>query len=553
MNQISPFSYEFGSFRFDPSKGLLYCGDKYERLSKTLLKLLLALVESEGCLIENDELIETVWEGRAVTTGNLTVRITELRKTLKKYDPDTEYIVNHPAHGYRFGVEVKKVPQTNGTTLIQPEQQDISDEQNNQQEIRGELSPTDAEISSRKITSVGSYHPDKIHLLTGSLLYGLMFAVALVLEIAFRFDEHRQMALPLAASLFLWIAATSQICLRFDWKFTLEGKKTGLGFPVSVFFIAAVLAFIVAAFFLPNQPLTLSTTTSQTAQGAFFKNVFIYFLPPAIFFWVMPFHCVAALRHDINEGKWRETRKLLLNEPGGISPKGAIYFKPRTLGLIFLLIAAVSLFLTYNLLEKLKPNAPYLNLFTLLVFVRLGLCFVLVVWCLYWYEQQLNQIKDECKTFITNEPNLISKNENGISDKNEQFIVWKSVAALNLAGNIILAAFLIYPLIQNRTTTPHIDSIKLLTRPVRAKEFYISLDGNNFDTQQVRLKVIGQGCPNQRPCEIPNDALWLYGKVTKSKIENAPITVGIGEYQIAAQNGDNGNVSNTVAIYVNPQ
>src|SRR5439155_1039808 len=86
-------------------------------------------------------------------------------------------------------------------------------------------------------------------------LYALMFAVALPLEVAYKWDLLGRMALFLTAPVFLWMLFTSILGLKVDERLTRNGKTGGLAIAVGSFVTAAILLFVILSFFLPTIPI----------------------------------------------------------------------------------------------------------------------------------------------------------------------------------------------------------------------------------------------------------------------------------------------------------
>jgi DNA-binding winged helix-turn-helix (wHTH) protein/tetratricopeptide (TPR) repeat protein len=104
--------YEFGPFRLDVAKQRLLRDGVMVPLTAKVFEILLVLVESNGELIEKEELIERVWPDRFVEEGNLTQNISVLRRLLGESAEARDYIVTVPRRGYRFVAEVKKITKT---------------------------------------------------------------------------------------------------------------------------------------------------------------------------------------------------------------------------------------------------------------------------------------------------------------------------------------------------------------------------------------------------------------------------------------------------------
>lgn len=86
-------------------------------LTPKAFDVLAVLVESDGKLVEKDELMAKVWPESFVEESNLTFNIRQLRKLLNDDAQDPTYIKTVPRHGYRFISPVTKA--TNATEMEQ--------------------------------------------------------------------------------------------------------------------------------------------------------------------------------------------------------------------------------------------------------------------------------------------------------------------------------------------------------------------------------------------------------------------------------------------------
>lgn len=87
-------------FTLDLTRGCLLRGGEPVHLRPQAYGVLKCLVEQRGRLISKDELIEEVWQARAVTDGSLSKCIEEVREALG--DDAKRYIQNVPRRGYIF-------------------------------------------------------------------------------------------------------------------------------------------------------------------------------------------------------------------------------------------------------------------------------------------------------------------------------------------------------------------------------------------------------------------------------------------------------------------
>lgn len=105
---------EFGGFRFEPSKGLLFRDGELVRLGRRSAQLLGALLRRRGEVLTKAELIDTAWSGDAVEESNLSVQIAQLRKVLGPTGDGKAWIATVPRVGYRFaaseGAQMQWIP-----------------------------------------------------------------------------------------------------------------------------------------------------------------------------------------------------------------------------------------------------------------------------------------------------------------------------------------------------------------------------------------------------------------------------------------------------------
>ena len=107
-NRLSPATadaaLEFGRFRVLLRQRQLVADGVPIKLGTRALDLLLVLLEADGSLVTNDELLSRVWPGVFVTEQNLKVQISALRKALGE---DRDFIRTEFRRGYRFTAAVR--------------------------------------------------------------------------------------------------------------------------------------------------------------------------------------------------------------------------------------------------------------------------------------------------------------------------------------------------------------------------------------------------------------------------------------------------------------
>src|SRR5262245_32592644 len=108
MSHSTKHFYEFGSYRLDTSERILLCEGQLVPLTPKAFETLLVLVESNGRIIDKEELLSKIWPDTFVEEVSLAKKISLLRKTLGE-DFAHHYIETIPRRGYRFVAEVREV------------------------------------------------------------------------------------------------------------------------------------------------------------------------------------------------------------------------------------------------------------------------------------------------------------------------------------------------------------------------------------------------------------------------------------------------------------
>jgi DNA-binding winged helix-turn-helix (wHTH) protein/TolB-like protein len=104
-----PRFYEFGEFRLDPAKRLLWHADESVLLMPKAFEVLLVLVRRHGQVVTKDELMMSVWRDTVVEENSLNVQVSALRKAFGERPHEHRFIVTVPGVGYEFVAEVQEV------------------------------------------------------------------------------------------------------------------------------------------------------------------------------------------------------------------------------------------------------------------------------------------------------------------------------------------------------------------------------------------------------------------------------------------------------------
>ena len=103
MSSVFNHFYEFGDFRFDAEKRVLWREGGIVALPPKAAEVLRILLEERGNLVGRQEMLDRVWADTFVEEGNLTQAISALRKTL-----GGDVIQTVPKRGYQFTREVRE-------------------------------------------------------------------------------------------------------------------------------------------------------------------------------------------------------------------------------------------------------------------------------------------------------------------------------------------------------------------------------------------------------------------------------------------------------------
>jgi TolB-like protein/Flp pilus assembly protein TadD len=93
---------DFGPFRLDAAKRVLWRDGRIVPLPPKALDLLVALVQQRGDVVTKDELMKRVWPDTFVEEANLSVNVSALRKALGDRPGGGPYIETVSRRGYRF-------------------------------------------------------------------------------------------------------------------------------------------------------------------------------------------------------------------------------------------------------------------------------------------------------------------------------------------------------------------------------------------------------------------------------------------------------------------
>src|SRR5688572_6512323 len=112
----NPF-YEFGPFVLDTREKILWRDGQQVPLKPKGYRVLLALVERSGSIVEKDYFMREVWDGNLRQESNLPQQVSVLRKALGEGEGATngeKYIETIATRGYKFVATVRAVTSVAG-------------------------------------------------------------------------------------------------------------------------------------------------------------------------------------------------------------------------------------------------------------------------------------------------------------------------------------------------------------------------------------------------------------------------------------------------------
>lgn len=102
LHSDSPLTYRFGDFELDPARFELREMGRSIHLEPQVLSVLLLLASNSDRLVSKDELVEKIWDGRAISDSAIAARIKSARRALHDDGKQQRYIRTIHGKGFRF-------------------------------------------------------------------------------------------------------------------------------------------------------------------------------------------------------------------------------------------------------------------------------------------------------------------------------------------------------------------------------------------------------------------------------------------------------------------
>ena len=95
-------AFSMGAFRVEPLQNKLRKSDTEYALEPRIMDVLCALAAQPGEVLSREDLIDRIWKIEHGADESLTRAISQIRKTIREADEDSEYIETIPKRGYRL-------------------------------------------------------------------------------------------------------------------------------------------------------------------------------------------------------------------------------------------------------------------------------------------------------------------------------------------------------------------------------------------------------------------------------------------------------------------
>src|SRR5215213_3863573 len=109
MNDINPPLFKFDDFYLDRKRQCLTFQGRPVSLTPKAFQTLVLLLQNHGDVVEKEYFLDKVWPDTFVEESTLAQHILTLRKTLRRFKQETDFIVTIPRRGYQFVGEVQDI------------------------------------------------------------------------------------------------------------------------------------------------------------------------------------------------------------------------------------------------------------------------------------------------------------------------------------------------------------------------------------------------------------------------------------------------------------
>jgi hypothetical protein len=232
---------------------------------------------------------------------------------------------------------------------------------------------------------------------SGAVLFALLHALPVVVEVAYAFDRFGTRAVVLACVAFAWMLGATLAGLSLTTSDVRRGVFR-IHRPLVVWIVATALLCVGVWPFFPSEPTVQASFSTWPADLGYLKSVFYaWLIGPMFLLW--PFHFVLVMQRELAEGRARAVADVLTQSKAAVPPRGAFQPQAWVLG-VFLWGLCVLNYVGVNHLFGALVPAPHENLFRQLVLLRAAIWLLLPAVCLWWYLSAIQELKREALVLI---------------------------------------------------------------------------------------------------------------------------------------------------------
>src|SRR5687768_16931601 len=109
MSDINPPFFKFDDFYLDRERQRLTFQDQPVSLTPKAFQTLVLLLQNQGKVVEKEYFLNELWPDTFVEESTLAQNILTLRKTLRRFEQEKDFIVTIPRRGYEFVGDVQHI------------------------------------------------------------------------------------------------------------------------------------------------------------------------------------------------------------------------------------------------------------------------------------------------------------------------------------------------------------------------------------------------------------------------------------------------------------
>ncbi|WP_291986125.1 hypothetical protein [Luteitalea sp.] len=236
------------------------------------------------------------------------------------------------------------------------------------------------------------------HAALGAVLYAAMFAIPVLVELAYQWDRYGRLALLCAPPVF---AAMLTVTLLALWQLTAAARTGGYGLVRGLACLvggaAGVVAIVVAV--MPVAPTVEAAFKTYPAHLGYLKSAFYaHLVGPA--FLVLPFAFVTSMQRELQRKRHQQVLWLIDGDSRAAAPRGVHRVSLGSLLIYLGLLFTFHVVGVSHLFDNLSES-PYRTFFMALVMVRVGISLLLPCACVWWFKSSLDDLRRECLAVLS--------------------------------------------------------------------------------------------------------------------------------------------------------